>query len=244
MLFAISAGSDGSGLERFVASIPFVLSPGSTLQLAETAIHSFEDGGQVKLEKLQLRYAASVGPYASEAEAQFGLQKLTAALLWSALEFNVGLRYPGERGLVHLHEQPIPILNIEPMAHIGKITGWNETDGHYDADTPIVLPDHKRLLRFEGGQATITAGIGSDIFMKKLAEALAFPKTSAVAEDNKLRLAIEICAGHLFEISNNAQFVALVTALEALLPDSAISPAAANALGIAHAAVLATSPRN
>lgn len=238
MLLAISAGSDGSGQERFVASIPFVLSPGSTLQLSETAIHSFEGGGQVKLEKLQLRYSASVGPYVSEAEAQFGLQRLTAALLWSALEFNVGLRYPSERGLVHLHEQPMPILNVEPIAYIGKVTGWQETDGHYDADSPVVRPDHKRLVRFESGRATITAGIGSDNFMKKLAEALEFPKTSAVAEDKKLRLAIEICAGHRFEISDSAQFVALVTALEALLPDSVISAAAANALGSAHAAVL------
>jgi hypothetical protein len=238
MLFAISPGSDGSGGDRFVASIPFVLSPGSTLQLEETVIHSFEGGNQVKLEKLQLRYSASVGPYSSEAEAQLGLQRLTAALLWSTLEFNVGLQYPGERGLVHLHEQPIPIPSVGPMANISKITGWQETDGHYDADSPVVLPDHKRLVRFEGGRATFTAGIGGDNFLKKLAEALEFPRTAAVAEDKKLRLAIEICAGHKFEISDSAQFVALVTALEALLPDSAISPAAASALDIARAAVL------
>lgn len=238
MLFAISAGSDGSGDDRFVASIPFVLSPGNTLQLAETALYSFEGGDHVKLEKLQLRYLASVGPYASEAEAELGLQKLISALLWSALEFSVGLRYPSERGAVHFHEQPLPIPNVEPMAYIGKITGWQATDGHYDADSPIVLPDHKRLVRFEGGQATITVEINSDNFLKTLAEALQFPGAASVANDNKLRLAIEVCAGHRFEISDNAQFVALVTALEALLPDSIVPPAAASALAQARAAVL------
>jgi hypothetical protein len=238
MLFAISAGSDGSGNDRFVASIPFVLSPGSTLQLSETVVRSLECGDQVKLEKLQFRYTASVGPYASVGEAQLGLQRLTAALLWSALEFNIGLQYPVARGLVYLHEQPIPIPNVEPLAYIGKITGWQATDGHYDADSPVVRPDNKRLVRFEGGRATITAAIGSDNFLQKLAEALEFPRTAAVAEDKKLRLAIEICTGHQFEISSNAQFVSLVTALEALLPQSGISPAAATALRIARAAVL------
>lgn len=201
-------------------------------------MYSFEGGDHVKLEKLQLRYLASVGPYASESEAELGLQKLIAALLWSALEFSVGLRYPGERGAVHFHEQPLPIPNVEPMAYIGKITGWQATDGHYDADAPIVRPDHKRLVRFEGGQATITIGINSDNFLKTLAEALQFPGAASVAKDNKLRLAIEVCAGHKFEISDNAQFVALVTALEALLPDSIVPPAAASALAQARAAVL------
>jgi hypothetical protein len=238
MLFAVSPGSDGNGSDRFVASLPFTLSPGSVLELAETSSYPIPGGEHLKLEKLQLRYSASVGPYASESDAEQGLQRLTAALLWSALEFNVGLRYPSNRGLISLYESPIPITPSEPMASIGRMTGWLETDGHYDADSTVIRPEHKRLVRFEAGSATITAGVASSNFLAKLAEALDFPNPAAVVQDVKLRLAIEICTGHRFEISDNAQFVTLVTALEALLRDMDIAPSASEALGAAHAAVL------
>lgn len=238
MLLAMSAGSDGSGEARFISSVPFILSPGSKIELAETVSRTLTGGDRLILEKLQLRYSASVGPYKTEAEAEVGLQRLTAALLWSALEFNVGLRYPSGRADVTLHAEPIPISDDSTISYLREVLGWQETDGFYDVDSPVIRPDHKRLVRFEGGSATITAGIGDNNFLEKVAEALEFPCVEKVAESKKLRLAIEVCAAHRFEVSERAKFVALVTALEALVPDSVVSPLAAAALSVARSAVL------
>lgn len=238
MLLALSPGSNGTGNDRFTASIPFALSPGSALQLSGDPTCRIEGGEELKIEKLEQRYLASIGPYTSTLEAERGLQRLTAALLWSSLELNVGVRYPSARGLVNLYEIPIAIPTTEPMAYIGKVTGWHEIDGDYDADQSVIRPENKRLVRFEGGQVTLTAGIASNNFLNKLSEALRFSNPVAVVESSKLRLAIEICAGHGFEISPNAQFLVLVTALEALLPDTNIAPPAVQALNVAHSAVL------
>ncbi|MGZ8270769.1 MAG: hypothetical protein ACXW1T_06155 [Methylophilus sp.] len=238
MIFAVSPGSQGSGKVRFVASIPFILSPGRQLQFAENAVHTLDTDTEVKLEKLQLRYLVSIGPFLTEPEAKNGLERLNAALLWSALELDFGLKYPSELGLIHFYEQPIPIANIEPMSHIGRITGWEETDGYYDADSTVIRPDHKKLVRFEPGQATLTLGIPSGNFLTKLAEALNFRDSANMINDAKLRLAIEIYMGHRFEVSDNAKFIGLVTALEALLPNLEIHPAASEVLSTARSTLL------
>ena len=79
MILAISPGSEGSGSDRFVASIPFSLSPGSTLQLTNAEAKSFGRSEYVKLEKLQLGYLASIGAYDTEEAAELGLKRLNSA---------------------------------------------------------------------------------------------------------------------------------------------------------------------
>lgn len=237
MLFAISPGSSGDGPPRFVASVPFVLAPGAKLQVAQTL--TCQLGAEVvTIERMQLRYVASLGPFDDAKDAEAGLERLCAALLWLSLELSVGLRYPKDRGTVQLYESPVPVPPTEPMAYIGRVTGWTEIDGSYDGDTPTIRPDHKRLTRFEPGQANITVGIGSPNFMSKIEEALRLPNISTVAANPKLRLAIELYASHRFEVSYSAKFIALVTALEALLADTPVSNASQDAVAAAEAAAL------
>lgn len=238
MLLALSPGSEGDGEERFISSIPFVLSPGREIEFTETVSEALAEGAALTLEKLQLRYSISLGPYKYESQAEVGLKKLSAALLWSALEFNVGLRYPSGKAFVTLYPEPIKSLDDSGLSHVCRAAGWQEIDGIYDVDLPVIRPDHKRLVRFEGGRAAITAGIGHNNFLKKVAEALKFSRLEAVVESKKLRLAIEVCAAHQFEVSASAKFVVLITALEALVPDAAISHAAIEALNVARSAVL------
>lgn len=238
MFASLSPGSSGNGPDRYLASIPFVLAPGSELQLTKEATRHIAGGVRINLEKLQLRYCASHGPFTDEAQAEAGMQRLSAALLWAALELNIGLQYPTERGFVQLCEVPIPIPDTEPMAYIGRTAGWEAIDGFFDADCPVVKPEHKRLVRFEGGRATITAGLAPESFMDKLTEALAFPNLLDIAANDKLRLAIEIFTGHRFEISDQTRFIALVTALEALTPAVSIPPAAMAVHAQAHSAMV------
>ncbi len=230
MLFAISPGTAGCGEERFVATLPFWLSPASTLQLPNESTRVTGANGRLTIEKLHHLYTASLGPYPSTDAAEQGLAQLRAAVLWCAIEFGTGIRYSVQTGEVNLFDEPIKIPAVQPMAHIGKVTGWECTDGNYDAAEAIVRPDHKRLVRFESGRASLTAGIAIDRFVAKAEEALSFDRLSKVAGDDKLRLAIEVAMSHRFEASDNAQFITLITSLEALLPDLPVSPAASVAI--------------
>ncbi|MBK7719102.1 MAG: hypothetical protein WAT33_02540 [Giesbergeria sp.] len=224
MIFAVSPGTPGCGEERFIATLPFRLSPGSILQLPDESTQFTGTTGRLTIERLHHLYAASLGPYPSTDAAEQGLAELRAAVLWCAIEFSAGVRYPIETGAVNLFDEPITIPAVQPMAHIREVTGWTSTDGRYEAGEALVRPDHKRLVRFEFGQATVTAGIPIERFVAKAEEALSFKHLSKIARDEKLKLAIEVAMSHRFEASDNAQFITLITSLEALLPDLPVSP--------------------
>lgn len=230
MIFAVSPGTAGCGEDRFVATLPFLLSPGLVLQLPEESAQFTGTTGRLTIERLHHLYVASLGPYQSTDSAEQGLAELRAAVLWCAIEFGAGVRYPIETGTVSLFDEPITIPTVQPMAHIGEVTGWKSTDGHYKAGEALVLPDHKRLVRFESGNATLTAGIAIERFVAKAEEALSFKHLSKIACDKKLKLAIEVAMSHRFEASDNAQFITLITSLEALLPDLPVSPEASAAI--------------
>lgn len=237
MLFAVSPGTAGSGSERFVAFLPFWLSPGSLLQLPDGVRVAAGPGGKLSIERLHHLYAATLGPFSTAAEAEEGLNALRTAVLWCAMEFSIGLRYPVQASSVELFEQPYVIPPTQPMAHIGRLTGWTHTDGHYEADAALVRPEHKRLFRIEVGSPTVTAGIAVDRFLEKAEAALSFPRLAVLSSNRKLTLAVEIAMSHRFEASDRAQFIFLVTALEALLPDLSVTKTTASALDDAVSAI-------
>lgn len=242
MIFAISPGTTGSGDECYVAALPFWLSPGSILQLPKGTTLVKSASGQFTIERLHHLFVASLGPFATSIEAEQGLSQLRAAVLWCAIELETGVQYPGKNEAPSLFAEPIRIPDAQPMAHIGKVTGWECTDGHYDAGSAIVRPDHKRLIRFESGRAVATAGIAAERFIAKAEEALSFERLPQVAGNEKLKLAIEVAMSHRFEVSHKAQFIALVTSLEALLPEVRVSPAAS--LAVAEAVQLVRNRRD
>jgi hypothetical protein len=222
MLFAISRGSDGSGAERYVVYVPFTLAPGASLGALERPAVSSGPGYQLTLEKLQYLYALSLGPFASLEEASSYIGKARASLLWLSLKFNCGVSYPKALSDVNLLDQPISHPRTGTTAELASAWGWSATDGHYDADQAVVRPDHKRLMRWEMGQVSVTVGISIDNFLTSIHQAFSFPSLEQVIEDAKLKLAIEVYAAYRFELSENAQLITLVTALEALLPDTDI----------------------
>lgn len=223
MIFALSPGSEGAGPDRHVVSVPFVIAPGAAIDPLANPVERIMGTSSLKLEKLQLLHSLTLGPFNSEVEAVRGLDRLGVALLWASLSHGIGIRYAHLRGTVTLLDTPQTMPNSEPMAHIGRATGWSAIDGHYEAEQAVVRPDHKRLIRWEMGQPTVTLGISSERFLASLEQALAFPELEDVIANDKLKLAIDLCAGHRFELSENAQFITLVTALEALLPDIPIA---------------------
>lgn len=93
MIFAVSAGSEGSGPERYVAYLPFVLAPGASLGSLENPVTSSEGSLNLKLEKLNHLHTVSLGPFASTDAAAAHLDRLRASLLWLSLEYAVGVSW-------------------------------------------------------------------------------------------------------------------------------------------------------
>ena len=237
MIFAVAPGSAGCGEERYISTLPFQLSPGVILRLPDESMQFAGATGGLRIERLRHQYVASLGPYPSKDAAQIGLADLRAAVLWCAIEFGVGVRYSADTGAVTIFDEPIAIPDVEPMAHIGKITKWKSTEGCYEAGVALVRPDHKRLVRLEVGRATVTSDIAVEHFIEKAEEALAFENLSGVAASDKLKLAIEVAMSHRFEASENAEFITLITSLEALLPEIHVSFTASAAIAEAEKVV-------
>ncbi len=238
MIFAFSPGSEGIGPERYVVSIPFTVAPGRVLNKSANPIIQKMGASTVKLEKLHHLHYLTFGPYATLQRAETGLGNVAAALLWTSLNQEVGIQYAKERKDPIILPDPSPINESGAMGYMLKSPGWEATDGNYDAEYSTVRPDHKRLVRWEAGHVNLTVGVDANRFVAIVGEALQFPGLGAVAADEKLKLAIELYAGHRFELSTSAQFIALVTTLEALLPDLIVSESTSEAIERASEAVL------
>jgi len=69
MIFAFSPGSEGSGTERYVASLPFVVAPGTTIGPFDAPVASSWKSLNLRVKKLHHIYALTCGPFTTEAEA-------------------------------------------------------------------------------------------------------------------------------------------------------------------------------
>jgi hypothetical protein len=221
MIFSISIGSTGDGEERYHLYAPFVLGPGRDIGSLDKPIRFPVGSYEGKLEKLTYRYALSLGPFSKEEAALDFLPRLKAALLWSSLRWQVGLRYPKEVSKVQYYDEPLHIGDKSNLKGLAEVAGWEAADGNYDADQLVVFADHKRLTRFESGNVALRVGMANTKFADSISEALGFPSIERIAELPKLQLAIELYGAYSFEVTDNAQFVTLVTSLEALIPDVA-----------------------
>lgn len=237
MLFAISPGSEGIGPDRFSAYVPFVLAPGRTLVPLDSPITTELGSQKLLLEPLHHLYAVSLGPFESESCAQQNLRKLQAALLWLSLKYKVGVSYSKAGGAVKLFDSPKPVPDKGLFAYLSRAAGWDEIEGEYEADKSVIRPEHKKLVRWETGRGTVQAGLSVENFFRSLWEAFSLPALDAVCNHRKLQLALEIYGAFTFELSENSQFLTLVTSLEALLPETEISSQAETALEAAKETV-------
>jgi hypothetical protein len=141
-----------------VAYLPFVLAPGVNLAPIEDPIASTQGSFNLKLEKLHHLYALSSGPFPSKEAAAAHLDQLRASLLWLSLSYRVGVSYSKTLGNLELFGAPQPVPDSGLISQVAGNIGWTATDGHYDADKALVRPDHKRLIRWETGQASLAVG--------------------------------------------------------------------------------------
>lgn len=220
MIFSFSIGSAGDGSERYTLYVPFAFSPGRELKAID-ANSSFDlEDYNFKIEKLNHFFAITIGSFESERDAINFYEKLKAAFFWWSITDQIGISFTQTVSKATIYDSPKPAEgNFEYL----KKRGWSEFDGHYDADKVVVRPEHKKLIRFEAGQAQVTISSSIEKIEGKISEALKLGHPENVIADEKLKLAIELYSASFYEYSENTQFVSLVNVLEAITTGNDIS---------------------
>jgi hypothetical protein len=223
MIFSVSIGSSGKGDERYLLYIPFTVSPGRKISNINFEEKIALDKYEIGFEKTKYPYAVTISSFPTKDEACSFYRKIKSAFFWVSLKHLIGLNSPSELTDISLNEIPIPISDKSMLKGIADYAGWKTIDGNYDSDKCIIRPEHKRLVRWEGGQVSVTAGLGVSNFINTIKEAISFSYPENILNNHKLQLAIELYSSFFFEQSSEAKFIRLVTVLEALTPDEKVT---------------------
>ncbi len=224
MIFAVSAGSEGCRELRYSLYVPFSIAPGREISALDPSTTYDLHGYRVRLEKTVQFYALTVGPFDTQESAQRFFRLLRSAFLWASLKNALPISYPKALSEVTLFDHPKPIDPKSDWAEPLREVGWEATDGNYDAHKAVILPEAKRLPRWEMGGVRVMVGIAAASFVGRVAEALSFKAPENVVRDHKLQLAMDLYSAAFFEMSDGARFIRLVTVLEALTPGTDVSP--------------------
>ncbi len=219
MIFSCSIGSKGEAEESYSIIFPLVLSPGKKLNIENTSSFQMSDGFHYSLEKHDYLYSLKVERFSTKDAARKYLNKLIASLRWVSLKNKLGIRFPSDIHEPKMSEKPITVSERSNIYNIVKNNGWTVIDGNYDVDKLTIIPEHKKLMLWELGQATITLGLNPDNVFNDINEGISFEGLNNILSEKKLCLAIELYSAYQFDVSTTAKFIKLVTVIESLLPD-------------------------
>jgi len=219
MMFACAIGSDGVEEESFSIIFPLIFSPGKKLNINDICSFEMSDGLLFSLEKHHHLYSLKVGYFSTADDAKSYLGKLISSLRWVSLKNKLGIRFPTEIHEPKMADSPIKVSKKGSIYDIVNNNGWTVIDGNYDVDKLTIIPEHKKLMRWESGQATITLGLDPKDIFNDINEGISFQGLDNILSEKKLCLAIELYSAYQFEVSTTAKFVKLVTVIESLLPD-------------------------
>jgi len=218
MVFGFSVGSIGVGDESYSLHIPFVLSSGSNISIEDAKFVNQFNNLKVVIEKHHYSlYTLKISSFDSIAEAQSYLEKIFASLYWISLKNHFGIQFSKTIQDIKIYEEPIFIKEESNIYEIVHNAGWTSIDGDYDIDKTTIIPEHKRLIRFATGQATIQLDYNPESFISELQECLQLPSLEDIIEQKKLYIAMELYSAYSFEVTLTGRFVKLVTVLESLL---------------------------
>jgi len=217
MLFGWAIGSEGTRDVSYTVRLPLTLSPGSNLPDGKALSVA---GHDATIRKEDFVHVLEVRGFASETAAHDFLCRLYPACAWLGLTCRIGLMFPGVPGEIHYFEEPQAVSEKSDLFPLTSKKGWSAVDGDYYHDRAVVVPEHKRLMRWMMGRPHVSIGPPADRAASGLNEAIELPNIKGVFEDAKLSLALELYSTSFFERSTNAQFLTLITALEALMPKS------------------------
>lgn len=237
MLFACSIGSKGRGENSYSIYLPMVWSGGSELNIEDSEYIGTLNNHRCVLQKHHYIYSLKVEDFRSLDECDNFISKLKMAIRWLSLKRTVGIRIPIDRSDIRVYEIPIKISEESNLKGIIDSVGWTEVDGTYNADQLVIVPEVKKLTRWETGKASILMGYNPQFILDDLNECLDLHNIDEVLSNRKLNLALELYSAYQFEVTTTGRFVKLVNVLEALLPNSQVTGESLQALKIAKKAV-------
>jgi hypothetical protein len=222
MLFAFSIGSFGLDNQQYSLYVPFSFSSGRKLSLEEDNFEGELLGLQFKIEKHHYTYSLKVFPFNTENEAKTFLNKLLPSMYWVAIKQKTGIHLSKNVEEIKLFEEPITVSEKSNMFEMVREAGWTTLDGDYYSDKLSIIPEHKKLSRWEMGRPTITLGLGPENFKDLIEESISRPSINSISENKMLCLAIEMYSSFSFELTESAKFIKLITVLESLVPECRI----------------------
>jgi hypothetical protein len=222
MLLSFGIGSIGAGQPSYAMRLPFHLSPGRTLKLADGS--QFELlGHSCEIAQEYNQYTLIATGFDTEDAAAIFLLQACAGLIWYGLNNSVGLQFQADTTPIKLLEKPKPIAEGSSLAPIAANKGWREYDGHYDADKTVIRPDHKRLIVFAAGSVTPRFDTPISVLSNGMHEGMVEGHPERVLRNPKLRLACEVYMSSHFESTPAASFLSRITTLEILTADTPAS---------------------
>lgn len=189
----------------YTLRFPFTLPPGREIQGSGT----FElDGLTFSLKKQDRFYVFIIEGFPAEELAERYINNVWAGLMWVLLYRGLSPNMVLELGKVIYAQDPYQAA--QNYGFKGRV------DGFIDGGQPAIYPTGKRIV-VETAEPmtplqTYWAGDVLDIFR----EGIIFPKSAEVINDKKLQVGLELWGAYFTETSENARFLALVMALEAL----------------------------
>lgn len=201
---------------HYILRFPFRLAPGQELANVGEGVELTCDGVSVKLKERNGWYYFVVEPFPDEASAQACIPKLYAGLMWALL--HRGLSPEASLQAQRMFYAPDP---MEAARNLFKTMNLevDRVDSLIDASSPAIFPSDKAIRVVTTGNVTVTQGFNPKETLGLLCEAMTFPNAERVPTDGKLRIAIELYNSFFREASENARFLTLVMALEALAPE-------------------------
>jgi hypothetical protein len=223
MMFSIKIGSEGNGAERYSLYVPFTVAPGREISSIDKLDPFIINDYSLHLETFDYYYVIVISYFKDKESAIRFFSKLQSSLFWFSLKYKIGIDYSSIVKGVELYDKEIVIDDDNPLKPVLEKVDWDSVEGQYDGNETVVLPANKKLMRFGAGKVRVTAGVGANIFMDCIKEVFDFPNPEKLVDNKKLKLAIDLYSTSQFEESDNATFITLVSALEALIPDSEVS---------------------
>lgn len=182
----------------------------------------------LKFDKLIHGCALTISPFETKKAAIDFFSSIEASIYWVLLKNKTGIIFPTKIRDAVFYDKPIK-PTISPLKELIDSSDRYSIAGFYSAYQTVVMPMEKGMLRTEANP-TVISGIGVDVLVDSLKESMQLPSLENVIKHEKLKLAIDLYSASHFEATNNAKFITIVSALEALTPEFRVSEVTENAI--------------
>jgi len=165
-------------------------------------------------DKTKPYYAFVIDGFSSEDEANQFIPKLWTGLRWLLMTNGIAVSAQRTLQTVTYVDDPVEAAN-NPAKSFG---GSNETpvDCLIDGSRPAILDPSKNVRTITGNDVTLLISTPEAAVVAAVSDGVVAARATALEDDPKLSVALDLYSAFFSESSANARFLTLVMALEAL----------------------------